>query len=369
MAWWNFIKNLKEAPERERIDQEREKEEKIGLKKTKIVDNKTEQGKMAKQQKVLELIRDGNTALDSQDYDTAIEYFDKANKKEPKNKAILDLLEFALTSKGLILVNNRDYLKALKFFERGIKLNNNSTAPYVNKGLCYENLKNYKEALKNYEKALEINPKNSMALNNKGYVLCLTGKFEEAIKYFDTSLKINPQNTLALTNRQMAFEAIHKLQEQNKMNKIQKQIFEHTKDVLFTEKQLKELLEKNQKLLPTHMLYQDVKNSKEFQLRGYALHYSMIKEHGKAIEYATKGIKINPKSAYLFYIRGRSKGDKGLLKEGMDDLNKAIKLRPTFADAFVERGYIRQKSGDILGAKKDYKKAQDIEPSIVIPSH
>lgn len=126
-------------------------------------------------------------------------------------------------------------------------------------------------------------------------------------------------------------------------------------------------LNKIQKEDPNSRILQDVKNPEEYKWRGWALNASMNGEYEKAVEYCNKGIKINPESAYLFYLRGRSKGDIQQFNHGIEDLNAAIKIKPNFADAFVERGYIKQKKGDIKGAEEDYKKAKEIEPSIVLP--
>lgn len=142
-----------------------------------------------------------------------------------------------------------------------------------------------------------------------------------------------------------------------------KAVFELTKDV---ELDMKEL-EKQAREHPDRMIFQDVKNPKEYQLRSHVLHFLMIGDYRKAIQYATEGIEINPESAYLFYIRGRSKGYTNLFDEGIKDLNQAIKLKPDYADAFVERGYIKQKGSDIKGAEEDYQKAREIDPSVELP--
>jgi len=130
-----------------------------------------------------------------------------------------------------------------------------------------------------------------------------------------------------------------------------------------------EPVKKLAKEYPDRMIFQKVKNPEEFQARSLALHYSNVGDYYKAIEYADKGLKINPESAYLFYIKGRSEGDIGLFAEGIKDLSEAIRLEPNYADAFVERGYIREKMGDVGvgGCWDDYDTALTIEPSIVLP--
>jgi len=144
---------------------------------------------------------------------------------------------------------------------------------------------------------------------------------------------------------------------------LMRDVFESTKDVKLDMISI----ERRSRQSPDRMIFQSVKNPEEYQIRYHALYFSMNSDYKKAIERATKGIKINPKSAYLFYIRGRSKGDLELFDDGIKDLDEAIKLKPDYADAFVERGYIEQRKGNPEIAKKDYEKAKKIDPSVELP--
>ena len=114
-------------------------------------------------------------------------------------------------------------------------------------------------------------------------------------------------------------------------------------------------------------IFEGVKNPEEFDCRRKSLYYSIMGAPEKSMEYADKGLEINPRSAYLLYMRGRAKGDTNRFEEGIEDLSVALKLKPSFADALVERGYIKQKIGDTKGAEEDYKKAREIDPSVVLP--
>jgi len=123
-------------------------------------------------------------------------------------------------------------------------------------------------------------------------------------------------------------------------------------------------VEKLEKQLPTNSIYQQVKNADEYKLRQDALHYSMIGEYENAIDACNKGLEINPLSMYLLYMKGRTESDLGLHEEGLKSLTKAIAIKKDYADAYVERGRTRQKMGDMVGAIKDYEKADSIEPGV-----
>ena len=125
------------------------------------------------------------------------------------------------------------------------------------------------------------------------------------------------------------------------------------------DKILKDVLKKKKDLLP---IEQNIKNSQEHHLRGEGLAYSMRGDFESAIECCNRAIKINPKGAYSYFLRGRSKGDLGYLEEGLKDLTKAIKLDNTFADAYTNRGIIRSKLEDYEGAISDLNRAIELDP-------
>ncbi|MDE1869054.1 MAG: hypothetical protein KGH60_03785 [Candidatus Micrarchaeota archaeon] len=127
---------------------------------------------------------------------------------------------------------------------------------------------------------------------------------------------------------------------------------------------LNEMLLRN----PTHFIYKGNKNMEENLIRNLALSASTLGNYEKAIKLSVDGLKINPKSAYLLYIKGRSEGDMGVFDAGLADLNKAIRLEPKFADVLIERGVIKQKMHDTSGADKDFANARAIEPDIQLPN-
>ena len=156
-------------------------------------------------------------------------------------------------------------------------------------------------------------------------------------------------------------EKVERLFHTTNLDEDMKKVFEFAKNVEVDMETLKEKEAQDP-------MFMDVKTPKEFKWRYWALNASMSGEFEKAIEFCSRGLKINPESAYLLYLRGRSKGDLGELKGGIEDLNRAIELYPNFAEAYAERSAIKSRLGDQEGAQEDYKKAKEIDPTSVIPS-
>jgi tetratricopeptide (TPR) repeat protein len=155
-----------------------------------------------------------------------------------------------------------------------------------------------------------------------------------------------------------------KILQQKRVEAIDK-IMELSKDITLD----MDMIKKKEKEFPNSLIFNDVKNAEEFKFRDLALSESMKGNYQKAIEYCDQGLKHNSESAYLFYMRGRSKGDTGNFEEGLKDLKTALKIKPDFADVYVEIGYIKQKMGDMQDAEQYYTKARSLEPSIALPQY
>jgi len=126
-----------------------------------------------------------------------------------------------------------------------------------------------------------------------------------------------------------------------------------------------EQIKQNAKKFPNDKFWQDVKNPEEFDFRGRANSAFLLGEYEKSIEFCNAGLQVNPKSPFLFYMKGRCKGNLGNFKEGIEDLQKAIELRPDFEDAYADLGIIHQNMGLHKEAIVYYDKALQIEPDNV----
>lgn len=127
-----------------------------------------------------------------------------------------------------------------------------------------------------------------------------------------------------------------------------------------------EQIEQGAEKFPNDHMYKDVKNPDEFYFRERALNTSIIQKYEKAIEFCDKGLKINPDSPFLWYMRGRTLSDMRQFEKGMEDLKKAITLRKDFGDAWYEIGRIHQMNNDMDSGILAYFQANKFDPSIKI---
>jgi len=115
-------------------------------------------------------------------------------------------------------------------------------------------------------------------------------------------------------------------------------------------------------------IFQDASNPMELKYRLLSFNFMLAGDFQKAYNYCNQGLENNPKSAFLYYVRGRILGDAGMLENGATDLVNAVTLKPDFVDAYVELGHINAKLGDKKESEKCYEIARKLDPNVKLPS-
>ncbi|MCK4912192.1 MAG: tetratricopeptide repeat protein [Candidatus Omnitrophica bacterium] len=97
--------------------------------------------------------------------------------------------------RGILYYNKRNYLMAIKDFNRVIELIPESEAgtAYYYRGAIYHKQNNYYEAIDNFNKAIEIDPNNADACNDRGTVYFDVGNFKLARADWDKAIELDPQ--------------------------------------------------------------------------------------------------------------------------------------------------------------------------------
>ncbi len=142
----------------------------------------------------------GRTYGATGDYLRALTYLDQAmalaKASHPDREASI------CNSLGILYLNQRDYSKAIEFFQRGLKLTIDARAHFeeadmqLNIGVAYQFQGNYADALTNFERALELAKRiNYSELiipihEGIGTVYKEQGKYKEALETLDRGLAI-----------------------------------------------------------------------------------------------------------------------------------------------------------------------------------
>jgi len=305
----------------------------------------------------------------------------------------------AQMEKAYSLTKLPDLPAALVEVEKAITMNPKDTAAHVTRGLIILGLKNTGQSNDDSEFGREIilagalEPRNPNISFVSGVISQAGGEQKFALDRFIRVAFLDPDylvkkkyETYRPWAEWLKSPAAYSKQPSTKLppleekerelqKKLNKEVNEATLEKLrngeISKKQQEEhmrFMEEMWKKQPTHFIYKGNKNIEEVLIRNIVLNASMLKDYEKAIKLSNEGLKINPKSAYLYYIKGRSQGDAGKYQDGLENLSVAIKLEPNFADAYVERGVIKRKLGKEDKAQEDFRKAKQLEPSIVIPA-
>ena len=115
-----------------------------------------------------------------------------------------------LLDKGLeIMYNGKKSIvnkkKALKYFDKALKLDPKNEQAWYDKGSSLHRLEKYKEAITCFDKALKLDPKMIGVLNHKAFTIdaIINSKkkskytFKDVVFYYDKALKLDPKNEQA----------------------------------------------------------------------------------------------------------------------------------------------------------------------------
>ena len=159
-----------------------------------------------------ELIEQGIEELQNANNINALEFFNAALERDPKDIQ-------AMVNKGIILARQGNYDGAKQLFDKAIKLTetrgNVDYRAVVNAGIVMSIYGNPEEALKYFDRALASTEKLSQdtlmaALINKGVTLMQQGHYEDSLSYFDRALEIEPDRVGALVNKANALQELHR---------------------------------------------------------------------------------------------------------------------------------------------------------------
>ena len=91
----------------------------------------------------------------------------------------------------------KDIQKAEKYYKKSISLNSKLPEPHNNLGNLYKSLNKYDVAINCYKKAIENSPKLSLTHYNLGNTYVTMGKFAQAAKHFKEAIQVTPNFVLA----------------------------------------------------------------------------------------------------------------------------------------------------------------------------
>jgi tetratricopeptide (TPR) repeat protein len=118
----------------------------------------------------------------------------------------------ALHLSGVIALQNKNSVLAVKLIGRAIEINENDAAAYCNLGVALKESNRLEEALDRFDKAIVIKPDFVEVYNNRGNTLHKLKRFEDAVASFDKAVAIKPDYAEAHYNCGLALQELKRLE-------------------------------------------------------------------------------------------------------------------------------------------------------------
>ncbi|MEZ4957925.1 MAG: tetratricopeptide repeat protein [Saprospiraceae bacterium] len=139
----------------------------------------------------LELVKKGNDASTPEEKKS---WYEKAKFRFSKAAEIYDKYHDAYAQLGLAYYREKNFPKALEYYNLALKYRSQFPLVHSNMGTLYSEMGDNVKAKELYEKAVQEDPRMVDALRNLGAINAMQGNFTEAIKWFAQGLEYDPEN-------------------------------------------------------------------------------------------------------------------------------------------------------------------------------
>lgn len=245
-------------------------------------------------------------------------------------------LAMAYNSRGFVLLERKEYNKALSDFNQALQIDRNCTDAYINRGSIFLIKKEYSKAISDFNEALNKNKNDTDAYFNLGLVFKDKEEHDKAAFYFNQVLKINPRYGKAYCRLGDLYaskgdyrKALWFYNEALKIDPFYPEAYNLIAYLYGNMGYPKEAIEFWNKLLefdPSPETYANLGSA-----------YGVLGNYDKSIKYSEKAIKINPNFASAYGNLAVACYFKKDYVCAIKYCDKAIELRYKMNPEFLER--------------------------------
>jgi len=116
----------------------------------------------------------------------------------------------AYNNRGLTFVDMEQFDKAMEDFDKAIASNPGFYEAFNHRGGTFEKMGQFDKAIDDFDKAISLNPRYAEAYYNRGVVYGKTGSFDASIASFNKSLELDPGKVDAYVSRGVSYAIIGK---------------------------------------------------------------------------------------------------------------------------------------------------------------
>ncbi len=253
--------------------------------------------------------------------------------------------------------------QAQKFINQGMALDTGLAELRAAKGELHYLLNQGRYAKNEWEICLKIDPKNKKCLSNLAELSIAITDYERALELTNTLIEIDNNNAQAyfmkgIIVRDLKNDTGLALQYFQNAIDIKQDYVEAIDLVAVTLAQRGDTLAKfyYQRLL-------EMNPNDALTYFKLGVFYMQQNKFNRALENYTKAVQLNPKDVDSYYNMGFMHLNIRQFATARDYFSRAIAVEPERAfKSYYGRGYAQEMLGDVLNARKDYRKALEILP-------
>ena len=276
----------------------------------------------------------GNAYRNLKEYQRAIQDYDRAIELDPNDAT-------AYNNRGSAYYDLKEYQRAIQDYDRAIELDPNDATAYNNRGSAYRNLKEYQRAIQDYDRAIELDPNDATAYNNRGSAYYNLKEYQRAIQDYDRAIELDPNDATAYYNRGLTYYYLKEYQ--RAIQDYDRAIELDPNDAAtYFNRGLTNLWLKNTLQAKDNYSHSYEIDSTDVNAAWMSEWAGMSKQR-PGIEMAVRleVIAAIDSQLYVAYVcRGVAAGLHGKVKEGLEEVEKAISLESEEWDAFFWKGML-----------------------------
>ncbi|MFW9824752.1 MAG: tetratricopeptide repeat protein [Candidatus Thorarchaeota archaeon] len=272
-------------------------------------------------------------------------------------------------NKGLVNIirdfkSNGKFKEAHKLIDKFLK-ENDIAELHKEKGDIYLDERQYNKAIKSYDKAFELNPYNAGAIYNKGATLFKQGKLTEALPCYTEAVRINPSNQQLRDGRNILLNQI--VMKNMNAQKVKK--FKNLSEKIHNAMVQAIKFQQNGQLRRALDILENVLSENKNFDSALSLKATILKSMGQfkeAIRIANQVLESKPKDRDLlidlYEIKGISLKNLRLYDEALQCYDKVINLNPELTAPYTNKGNVYMELDRLEESIEMHQKAIDINP-------
>lgn len=290
--------------------------------------------------------------------DRAIQGYDQAIQRNPKNAFLYVNRGFAYAIKG-------DNDRAIQDYNQGLQFDSKNAPAYRNRGAAYGSKGDNDRAIQDYDQAIQLDPKDAIAYVSRGSLYKSKGDNSRAILDFDQAIQLDPKNAASYIARGGAYEskgdpdrAIQDYDQAIELTPMFAFAYAGRGDAYRSKGDPDRAIQDYDKAIQLDPI--NPKNADAYVNRGRV--YLSLRDFNRAFKDYDQAIQLDPKNAYAYRNRGIAYENKGDQDRAIQDYDQAIQLDAKDALAYVLRGIKYMFKGDRDRAVQDFDQAIQVDP-------